>query len=82
MRRTYYSLNVSCTLTQQKPPVIFMNLTFHNFYEKKPFISKKYVEKLCLNICTNYHTKTIHEKPYQSNRNCLCYTIIGKTPIY
>lgn len=48
-----------------------MNLTFHNFYEKKPFISKKYVEKLCLNICTNYHTKTIHEKPYQSNRNCL-----------
>lgn len=36
-----------------------MNLTFHNFYEKKTFISKKYVEKLCLNICTNYNTKTI-----------------------
>lgn len=55
-----------------------MNLTFHNFYGKKTFISKKYVEKLCLNICTNYHTKTIHEKPYKSNRNCLCFTSLEK----
>lgn len=59
-----------------------MNFIFYNFYEKKIFILKKYVEKLCLNICINYYIKIIYEKLYKFNRNCLCYIIIGKIFIY
>lgn len=50
--------------------------------KKKIFILKKYVEKLCLNICINYYIKIIYEKLYKFNRNCLCYIIIGKIFIY
>lgn len=41
-----------------------MNFIFYNFYEKKIFILKKYVENLCLNICINYYIKIIYEKLY------------------